>query len=198
MAVEILRADHAISQSPKHDIESFFWVLLYICMKYKGPGSKRDVDDLGQFVSFGVDLWFAHGKSFKELADMKVSQLARFDEAFIKKLDPYFHDLKECLGALKEAIFGASPYHHNAEHDPVLRVLRNAHGKLHDEPPQAPPSKGVSSSSRRDSKSDHRPLGISTHPRSVKRPGGHQTVDSGLGSSGESHTSKRQHRDHKC
>ena len=73
MALEVLRAEGVFSHCPKHDLKSFFYVLLFICMKYKGPGTKRTNTNLEAFQLFGIQDWFMWDSTFKQLADSKVS-----------------------------------------------------------------------------------------------------------------------------
>ena len=134
MALEVLRAEGVSSHRPKHDLESFFYVLLFICMKYKGPGTKRTDDDLAHFQSFGIKEWFLWDATFKQLADSKVSQMTRFDRSFITKLDPYFNDLKNCLTSLYNAVFSTrNLWDNTAEHQTMLNILQETYNELPDE-----------------------------------------------------------------
>ena len=45
MSVEVMRAEDPISQHLKHNLESFFYILLYICMMYKALSTKRVQED---------------------------------------------------------------------------------------------------------------------------------------------------------
>ena len=152
MALEALRAEGAFSHHLKHDLKSFFYVLLFICVKYKGPGTKRTNADLEAFQLFGIQDWFVWDSTFKQLADSKVSQMTHFDCEFITKLDPYFEDLKDCLTSMYNTIFTTKNFWENtANHPVVLRILQETYNKLPDEglasnevTSQVSSSKGVS------------------------------------------------------
>ena len=136
MALEVLRAEGAFSHHPRHDLESFFYVLLFICMKYKGPGTKRTNANLEAFQSFGIQDWFTWDSTFKQLADSKVSQMTHFDCAFMTKFNPYFEDLKDCLTSMYNTIFATKNFWENtADHPAVLRILQETYNKLPDEGP---------------------------------------------------------------
>ena len=134
MSLEALRADQTICQSPKHDLKSFFYIFLFICMKFKAPGMKRASNDLIDFTSFGVNDWFAFNHSFKDIANSKAAQLTCFEDAFISKFNPYFHDLKDCLQSLYGIIFdgGKVLWGNAAEHNTMLKVLQNTYDCLPD------------------------------------------------------------------
>ena len=147
MSVEVMRAEDPISQRPKHYLESFFYVLLYVCMKYKAPSTKRVQEDLKQYKSFPVDDWFPYDRSFKQIADAKVAQMSRFEKSFIEKFDPYFDDLKDCLRSLRNIIFANGYWDNTAEHHTVLEILRDTYDSLDDEGSTytSPPSRMSSS-----------------------------------------------------
>ena len=126
--------DQTIRQSPKHDIESFFYVLLFICMKFKVPGTKRASNDLIDFTSFGINNWFTFKCSFKDIANSKAAQLTHFEDAFTSKFNPYFYDLEYCLQSLYGIIFDGSKalWANAAEHNTMLKVLQNTYNCLPD------------------------------------------------------------------
>ena len=98
-------------------------------MKFKAPGTKRASNDLIDFTSFGIDNWFAFDCSFKDIANSKPAQLTCFEDTFISKFNPYFHDLKDCLRSLYGIIFDGSKvlWDNAAEHNTMLEVLQNTY-----------------------------------------------------------------------
>ena len=60
MSVEVMRDEELVSHRLKHNLKSFFYILLYICMKYKAPSTKRVQEDLKHFRSFPIDDWFTY------------------------------------------------------------------------------------------------------------------------------------------
>ncbi|KAL1738917.1 hypothetical protein HDZ31DRAFT_50247 [Schizophyllum fasciatum] len=90
-----------------HDLESFLYVLMWICTSYNGPKSSRAVPfdvhqtPMGKWhtsqddLEIGQQKWeIMRGKSEPEFR-------AFLDETF----DPYFDDLKDCVCELRQAIF---------------------------------------------------------------------------------------------
>ena len=81
-----------------HDLESFFWVLCWICIHYEGPGNETVVErfDKWNFVDT------------EELADSKKGTVS--DEAeFLRTADEYFTEyyrpLIPCVNALRKEVF---------------------------------------------------------------------------------------------
>jgi hypothetical protein len=99
MALEVLKnADgEQTQQKPCHDLESIFYVLLYICMKLKGPNNTKRTPEDDKNISMTIDTWFAPGMSFRDLRDKKIGQLWEFETRFVRKFMPYFFDLKVCM-----------------------------------------------------------------------------------------------------
>jgi hypothetical protein len=95
MAIEVLlKADSAsIVQKSKHDLESLFYVLLCFCFRYQGPRGMRHARP----QKTPVDKWFLTTQSYEDLAIWKSGQFINFEDYFIKKIPPYFEDLKPCL-----------------------------------------------------------------------------------------------------
>jgi hypothetical protein len=81
-----------------HDLESFFWVIFWICIHYEGPGNGRVV------VRF--DKW--NFVDTEELAGMKKGEIS--DEAdFVRSANEYFTDyyrpLVPYINTLRKAVF---------------------------------------------------------------------------------------------
>ncbi|KAJ5712432.1 hypothetical protein N7493_008900 [Penicillium malachiteum] len=81
-----------------HDLESFFWVIFWICIHYEGPGKGRTVPRFDKWNYMDTD----------ELANMKKGQIS--DEAdFVKAASDYFTDyyrpLIPCVNALRREVF---------------------------------------------------------------------------------------------
>ena len=134
MSLEVLRVDETVCQSPKHDLKSFFYVLLFIYMKFKGPRTKRASKDLSNYTLFGIDNWFSFDWSFKDIANSKAAQLVHFEDAFISKFNPYLHDLKDCLQSLYGVIFdgGKGLWANTAEYNIMLETLQKTYDYLPD------------------------------------------------------------------
>ena len=82
-----------------HDLESFFWVLFWICIHYSEPKEPPRV--MPEF-----DRW--NYLTSDELVKMKAGTInneRRFLETMIKCVTPYFQPLIPCLNELREMVF---------------------------------------------------------------------------------------------
>ncbi|KAG6823245.1 hypothetical protein H0H92_010877, partial [Tricholoma furcatifolium] len=86
-----------------HDMESLFWVLVYLCMTRKGPGMGMRRDELN-VTNPDVDLSRALFQYFDRndhaLMSKKGGLLRRpqlIEEEIIKYFHPYFHSMKEII-----------------------------------------------------------------------------------------------------
>jgi len=188
MSIEVLHhvGDKQIKQKPTHDLESIFYVLLYICTLYKGPdGTKRSPGDMEEMSSVAINDWFVMHKRFRDLADKKKGQLSQFESCFLSRFPPYFHDLRSCMSHLWDVLF-PSPTG-NADdpmwdlsscmgtHEGMLEVLRAIYGQLPDEDVvEADP---VSASSGARSQAKKRAADDDGEVRRTKQ---HTTQDAGL------------------
>ncbi|KAI5853656.1 hypothetical protein GGS23DRAFT_608368 [Durotheca rogersii] len=96
MAIGVLMGEQ---HSFVHDLESFFWVLLWICIHYDGPGKKsRVVDEFDQWNYANMDL----------LATWK-SGIVSKDAFFIQKMTrcftPYYEPLLPWVNRLRRVVF---------------------------------------------------------------------------------------------
>lgn len=95
MAIGVLLGEQ---HSFMHDLESFFWVLFWICIHYEGPGKGRVVE---QF-----DKW--NYMNTEELARMKkglVSDGTDFLNTVVGCFTPYYQPLVPWVNKLREAVF---------------------------------------------------------------------------------------------
>ena len=96
MAIGALRGD---SHSFMHDLESFFWVLFWICIHCTGPG--KEVQDIGDFKDWNYE-------STAKLALIKsglASEEEGFDEMMSVFVTGYCKDLIPCVKELRKIIF---------------------------------------------------------------------------------------------
>jgi len=146
MAIEVLDFADGIParQKPMHDLESLFYVMLYICMKLKGPKNlKRTKEDLVG-ITIPIDQWFLMYPRHRELEEKKRAQLEYIETRFFSKFAPYFHELVDCMRSWWDVLF--PPIAPNfrrlrdgrGTHDGVLKVLRQTYEKLPDYDMDAP------------------------------------------------------------
>ncbi|KAI1908111.1 hypothetical protein LOZ65_006692, partial [Ophidiomyces ophidiicola] len=83
-----------------HDLESFFWVLFWICIHYEGPGKGRVVKRF--------DKW--NFMDTEELAKQKLGTVAK-ESIFMKTVSdnftPYYESLTPHINKLRREIFPA-------------------------------------------------------------------------------------------
>ena len=96
MAIGVLldEANHSFM----HDLESFFWVLFWICIHYDGPGK-----DVG---ATEFEKW--NYVNMEELAELKsglVSRERHFLNRITKAFTPYYQPLIPCVNRLRRAVF---------------------------------------------------------------------------------------------
>jgi len=156
MSWAILMAEagmHApVKHRPVHDIESIFYVMLYFCMQFKGPGIRRTPKDIKALMPFVFNDWFLTNLTFRGMADKKWTDLQFFKECFIDKFDSYFDDLKPCVLKLYDILWplkymepglDARNFGHSvATHDKFIKHLDDVYRELpdHDNHPTAPSS----------------------------------------------------------
>ncbi|KAI5890767.1 uncharacterized protein SCHCODRAFT_02508764 [Schizophyllum commune H4-8] len=104
---------------PIHDLESFLYVLMWICTSYAGPMSARRTgfdpfqSPMGLFSGDPTEV----GKLKEEIMYQPPSKFRAFlDDTF----DPYFDDLKDCVCEIRRAIlFNAE----DTTHEDILDIL---------------------------------------------------------------------------
>jgi hypothetical protein len=105
MSISVLqKKDH----KPEHDLESLFYVLVWICSLYTGPGKPREgLDKLSHELLPVLD-WADSQRSFQQIADLKkghVLQSEDFQERVLQYYSEYFRPLKQCCENLRQLFF---------------------------------------------------------------------------------------------
>ena len=144
MSLEVLHTagDDQIKQKPSHDIESIYYVLLYICLKFKGPNNTRRTSEDIKLISMPIDQWFDAYPRFRKLGEKKRAQLDDLQTRFIEKFPPYFDIVRQCMLDLWDILFPPSVAGNGAvsrniractaTHNQVLAVLRGLYKNLPD------------------------------------------------------------------
>jgi hypothetical protein len=118
MAIEMLmknpkwssgNPDAVFIHTAKHDLESLFYVVLYLCTLYSGPGAKMKVSDLLKSHS-SVPLleWVdpsAFSQSFRSIGRLKTSHMINFETTIVAKISPFFGPIIPALIKLHEKMF---------------------------------------------------------------------------------------------
>lgn len=138
MAIEILMGLVAGEEHQAyHDIESFFYILLWIMLQYAGPGGieRQDID----VESFDVIKGWIQGSDIEAIGYNKANSMTTsipsiFKNSVIKLCTPYFQDLAPCIQELRQMIF--VPGHRGSDkptHQDIIAILRKAMLKLPDD-----------------------------------------------------------------
>jgi hypothetical protein len=149
MSLEVLKAGNTqeIRQMPKHDLESIFYVLLYFCTMFVGPGD-QEREQNSMTATIPLARWLIPDMELDLLFKRKFADVSFFDENVVPHIHPYFLDLKECLQELYDVMFPPTAGHSRplrqleacmADHQQVIEVLQRTLDRLpDDEPPSGP------------------------------------------------------------
>ncbi|THU77781.1 hypothetical protein K435DRAFT_973833 [Dendrothele bispora CBS 962.96] len=77
-----------------HDMESLFWVLLYLCLTRKGPGGDSRDELFDQPAPLEKSTW---DLLLIEQQEYPVREAGRFDPLILHHIHPYFNDVKPIL-----------------------------------------------------------------------------------------------------
>lgn len=95
MAIGVLIGEE---HSFMHDLESFFWVLFWICVHYDAPGKEREVKDFERWNYMNT----------RELGGAKIGVIAD-EEVFLTIMDdyftPYYQPLSRWVNRLRRIVF---------------------------------------------------------------------------------------------
>jgi hypothetical protein len=122
MAREILRDGPKADNRPTHDLESLFYVLLWICSNYSGPNNAVREDKKRK--NMPIMMWVDTVLSLDQISDTKAGHISS-DEYFTRRIldhyAPYFEDLKACSSELR-CLFTTSDV--DVTHNAMLVILR--------------------------------------------------------------------------
>ncbi|KAL1689477.1 hypothetical protein GGG16DRAFT_115072 [Schizophyllum commune] len=105
---------------PIHDLESFLYVLMWICTSYAGPMSARQ-PGFDPYLS-PMGQWFSGDPTTvgKLKRDVMFQPPAKFRAFLDDTFDPYFDDLKDCVCEIRRAILFTDE---GATHEDILDIL---------------------------------------------------------------------------
>jgi hypothetical protein len=123
MAIELLVKKSKIRHAAHHDLESLFFVLIYICTNLSGPGTIRTRQELDVISSIPLSAWFKASSSLREVGIAKAGALCDIETNILKSFAPYFEDLKPSIGKLFEAIYSYPGTPAPVSHDRVIEIF---------------------------------------------------------------------------
>ncbi|KAJ7084022.1 hypothetical protein B0H15DRAFT_932224 [Mycena belliarum] len=128
MAIDVLtEGDQLPVHEPRHDLESFLYVLIWICVHYAGPGNvERQNFDIYQS---SLACWVT-GLTYSAIGDSKVATMTRpanWKSRVLANFAPYFEPLQPCVTEWKDL-----QIRDEMTYDAVLDVLESALASLDD------------------------------------------------------------------
>lgn len=124
MAVEILMDADKAPHRPSHDLESLFYVLIFICTNLSHPNTPRSLEDLLDFKSLPIAAWFVPETSFEGLATSKLGISHAFEKRVVELFALYFADLKPCVMDLFHAMYPNGPrITSSLTHDKMIEIF---------------------------------------------------------------------------
>ncbi|KAJ7086101.1 hypothetical protein B0H15DRAFT_887162, partial [Mycena belliarum] len=123
MSSAILMHGSSTRHKPSDDLESFLYVLIYICIRYAGPNNSPRADAgetlQGMPIFHPSDSGSAHddGRYKKHV----LSARGALERDVFPHFSPYFDDLKPCVAALRDAY---AKNRQKLTYDAMLDVLR--------------------------------------------------------------------------
>ncbi len=152
MSLEVLKTSNnpQIHQMPKHDLESVFYILLFFCTMFTGPGDQEKKQN-STTANIPLAKWLIPGTELDTLFSKKFADISFFDDNVMPHIDPYFSDIKGCLMELYDVMFPPTAGHSRqlrqldacmASHERVIDVLQRTLDSLPDDkPPSGPPTR---------------------------------------------------------
>jgi hypothetical protein len=125
MAIELLLEKPGIRHTPQHDLESLFFVLVYLCTNLSGPGAIRTQDELQLHSTIPLSAWFKVSSTLHQIGIHKIGTLCTLESNILNRFAPYFDELKPCVRHLFKAIYGnrfpGTPS--NVSHDEIIQIF---------------------------------------------------------------------------
>ena len=108
MSIELLMSGSNVEHSAKHDLESVFFVLLYICTMYAGPGKlwiNPALDDTTHPFGNWLDKTNIEWHAIAALKSPAFSDPAHTKNVVFKHVHPYFSPLVPMLNSLCDTVY---------------------------------------------------------------------------------------------
>ncbi|KAJ7746404.1 hypothetical protein B0H16DRAFT_964545 [Mycena metata] len=128
MSSAVLIHGSSTRQKPSDDLESFLWVLIYLCVRYAGPNNTARVDyvaTVGSMPAFNQDQSQANviGRHKRHVLSAK----GALERDILPNFSLYFEDLKPCIADLRDAF---AKNKSKFTYDLMLDVLRRTRDVL--------------------------------------------------------------------
>jgi hypothetical protein len=111
-----------------HDLESIFYVLIWVCCHMDGPEMERNDP-----FSLPIREWCNMNSKLHKVGLIKLSHLANFEDSILKHFTPYWADFRPFMRRLKSAFWPTSFETPNSiTSEKMLKILREAADKVQD------------------------------------------------------------------
>jgi hypothetical protein len=129
MALEImLKNGKTFYHDLRHDLESIFYVIIWVCCHMEGPEVERKDP-----YFLPVREWCNMNHSLRKLGLIKLSHLANFDDSILQHFPPYWHDFMPYMRQLKTAFWPESFETPNRiTSEKMLSILKEASANVKD------------------------------------------------------------------
>jgi hypothetical protein len=108
MSIELLMSGSNVEHSAKHDLESVFYVLLYICTMYAGPGKLRinpGLEDATHPFGNWLDKTDIDWHAIAALKSSSFNDPVHTKNVVFKHVHPYFSPLVPMLNSLCDTVY---------------------------------------------------------------------------------------------
>jgi hypothetical protein len=133
MSIELLTSPNPVFHKPRHDLESIFFIFIYLCTNLSGPGLPRPLSELQELESLPIASWFNPDFSMERLGADKISAMMLIKQRIIPYFSDYFNDLKSCALKLYSAVYPTvSSLLEPVEipHDTIIQIFNDTLKKL--------------------------------------------------------------------
>lgn len=123
MALEIMLSNgKEFYHDLRHDLESIFYVLIWLCSHMEGPETERSDPH-----SLPIREWCSMNVNLRKLGLIKLSHIADFEDSILGHFTPYWHDFKPYVRQMAEE-FWPSTYQkpNNMTSKKMLKILKAA------------------------------------------------------------------------
>ncbi|PCH43360.1 hypothetical protein WOLCODRAFT_153413 [Wolfiporia cocos MD-104 SS10] len=95
---------------PSYDLESILYIIIWLCIKYSGPGESRKIYPKGEDKQPPTTEWYnmtSDLPGFARFRDQKVAHLTNLNRLIFPWFKPYFSEsMKQCMAHYVAALFG--------------------------------------------------------------------------------------------
>ena len=134
MALEIMLSNgKKFCHDIRHDLESIFYVLIWVCSHMEGPEIERSDPH-----SLPVREWCTMNDNLRRLGLIKLSHIADFEDSILKHFTPYWKDFKPYARKLMDAFWPTSFQKPNSMTSKLmLEILEDAIANMKDSEEQS-------------------------------------------------------------